>query len=73
MTRKERRPSRQTLPGEGFVLDMFKTELANHEYGYTYELDETLAAVGLTISAVKANQNLLNGLRKALEKYGVTI
>lgn len=59
--------------GEGFVLDMFKTELANHEYGYTYELDETLAAVGLTISAVKANQNLLNGLRKALEKYGVTI
>ena len=26
--------------GEGFILDMFSTELANHEFGYTYELEE---------------------------------
>jgi len=59
--------------GEGFILDMFSTELANHEFGYTYELEETLEAVGLTVAAVKANPNLLNGLRKALKKYGATI
>ena len=30
-------------------------------------------AVGLTVAAAKANPNLLNGLRKALKKYGATI
>lgn len=59
--------------GDGFILDMFSFELANHEFGYTYELSETLEAVGLTVAAVKANPNLLNGLRKALKKYGATI
>ena len=36
-------------------------------------MEETLEAVGLTVAAVKANPNLLNGLRKALKKYGATI
>ena len=35
--------------GEGFIKDMFKYELANHEYCITYELDSTLDALGLTI------------------------
>lgn len=57
--------------GDGFILDMFRTELANHEYGYTYELGETLDAVGLTLSEVQKRPNLYNGLRMALDRYGV--
>ena len=51
--------------------DLFRTELANHEYGYTYELGETLDAVGLTLSEVQKRPNLYNGLRMALDRYGV--
>lgn len=57
--------------GEGYILDMFRTELANHEFGYTYELGETLEELSLTRSQVKADPKLLHGLRLALEKYGV--
>ncbi len=48
---------------------MFAAELANHEYGYTYELDETLDALGLTLDKVKADKRLRKGLNKALKKY----
>jgi len=34
--------------GEGYIKDMFVSELENHEYGYTYELDDTLDALELT-------------------------
>lgn len=59
--------------GEGYILDMFRTELANHEFGYTYELRETLDCLGLTIDQVRSNPKLLHGLRKALEQYGANI
>ena len=55
--------------GLGFIKDMFASELANHEYGYTYELDETLDALGLTLDEVKADKRLRAGLNAALKKY----
>ncbi len=55
--------------GTGFIKDMFAAELANHEFGYTYELDETLDALGLTLDKVKADKRLRKGLNKALKKY----
>lgn len=51
--------------GEGFIYSMFLYELNNHEYGYTYELDDTLEALGLTLKEIKSNTNLLHGLEKA--------
>ena len=51
--------------GEGFIYDMFKYELANHEYTYTMEVDQTLDALGLTIEEVEQDERLLNGLKKA--------
>jgi hypothetical protein len=55
----------QDTTGEGFIYDMFRYELANHEYGYTFELDDTLRALGLTFEKVESNEKLLNGLMKA--------
>ena len=55
--------------GEGFIYDMFLYELANHEYCITYEIDDTLDAVNLTLDEVKSNKALQNGLELAKKKY----
>jgi hypothetical protein len=52
-----------------YVVDMFKYELANHEYGYTLDLEPTLEACGLTIEEVNSNLILKKGLAAALEEY----
>ena len=54
------------LKGDGFILDMFKYELANHEYGYTREIDSTLDALGYTIDEISADNKLLKGLLEAM-------
>lgn len=55
--------------GDGYIFSMFKYELANHEYGYTYELDDTLDALDLTLSQIKKDKRLRHGLNKALKPY----
>lgn len=55
--------------GEGFIYEMFYYELANHEYGYTGELDETLETLGYTYEEVMADKRLKRGLKKAMAKF----
>lgn len=55
--------------GEQFAKDMFDSELSNHEYGYTKDLEDTLKAVGYSIDEINNNDNLRNGLRLALDRY----
>ena len=73
MNRRHRNEERQAidndLTGEGYIKDMFEYELANHEYGYTYELDETLEALGLTMEEINADERLKHGLELALNRY----
>lgn len=57
------------LTGNGFIYDMFKEELSNHEYGYTYELDDTLDSLGFTIEDINNNTNLKYGLELAMKDY----
>ncbi|SCJ53455.1 Uncharacterised protein [uncultured Clostridium sp.] len=57
----------EDLTGEGFIYQMFDYELANHEYCITYELDDTLNALGLTIDEIQNDDKLLHGLKKAIE------
>lgn len=57
------------LTGDGFIFDMFVYELANHEYCITYDLDDTLNALGLTIEEIKADKRLHYGLNKAIKHY----
>lgn len=51
--------------GTGFIYQMFRYELANYEYGYTGDLEETIDALGLTVDEINASKTLLAGLRKA--------
>ena len=55
--------------GDGFIFDMFVYELANHEYCITYDLEETLDALGLTPEEVIADEPLKQGLNKAIKNY----
>ncbi|MBP3707571.1 MAG: hypothetical protein J6J36_03045 [Clostridia bacterium] len=59
----------QMLENPKYVVDMFKYELANHEYGYTYDLEPTLEACGLTEEDIENNLVLKKGLAVALEEY----
>lgn len=52
-----------------FAKSAFTDELANHEYIYTYELDDTLNALGLTIEEVNKNPILKKALKEAREEY----
>lgn len=51
--------------GTGFLYQMFKYELDNHEYGYTGELEDTLDCLGLTWEELKASPVMLKALDKA--------
>ena len=54
--------------GEGFIYDMFLYELENHEYFITYEIDDTLDALNLTIDDVLNSNTLKRGLLLARKK-----
>lgn len=51
--------------GYGYIKDMFVSELENHEYSYTHDLDETLNALELTREQVFNSPTLSHGLELA--------
>ena len=59
----------EDVDGSGFVCDMFRYELANHEYIITYSLEETLDALGYSEEEVAADPKLANGLALARKRY----
>jgi len=54
--------------GTGFILGMFDYELANHEYCITYDITDTLNALGLTVEDINKSKSLLNGLQLAKKR-----
>lgn len=55
--------------GDDFIFDMFVYELANHEYCITYDLEDTLDALGLTAEQINADKRLTHSLNKAIKHY----
>ena len=53
--------------GDGFIYDMFSTDLANHEYSYTGDVTDAVNACGLTVEQLNANPALIIGLKKAAD------
>lgn len=51
--------------GDGFIYDMFRAELDDHEYSYTMDLSDTLEALGYTAENINADKRLLHGLERA--------
>ena len=55
--------------GTGYLLDMFRYELANHEYCVTYDLTDTLGCLGLTLEQINESPLMLSALNRALWEY----
>lgn len=55
------------LKNADFALSAFKYELANHEYGYTYDETPALRALGLSARDVADNEVLRNAFVKAVQ------
>lgn len=51
--------------GSGFVYQMFRQELADHEFGYTGDVDDTIESLGFTREEIRSTPKLLNALRRA--------
>ena len=54
------------MQDDEYLYQMFNYELANHEYSYTGELDDTLDALGLTIDEVNADPRMADALKRAI-------
>ena len=54
--------------GKGFIADMFSYELANHEYGYSYDANPALRALGLSNKRVQKTPKLKTGFEIAVER-----
>lgn len=52
--------------GNGFIYDMFRYELAAHEYGFTEDPSEALEALGLTFEDVENDPRMLRALQRAM-------
>jgi hypothetical protein len=54
------------MQDDEYLYEMFNYELANHEYGYTQDLTDTLDALGLTIEEINANPTMADALKRAI-------
>lgn len=54
------------MQDDEYLFSMFNYELANHEYSYTYDLTDTLEALGLTMDEINANPRMLHMLERAI-------
>ena len=52
--------------GTGYIYQMFREELANHEFTYTGDLSDTLDALCITVEEINNNPCLRRGLEKAI-------
>ena len=59
----------EAMKDEQFAYEMFRYELANHEYCITYDLTDTLDACSLTLEEVNKNPMLLGALKRARRDY----
>ena len=60
---------KKAMEKEPYVYQMFKYELANHEFIITYDEEDTLNALNLTMEEVKKNKVLSEQLDKAKNDY----
>ena len=52
--------------GDDYLFEMFNYELANHEYCITYDITDTLEALGLTMEEINADPGMADALKRAI-------
>lgn len=54
--------------GNGYLLQMFRCELSNHEYGYTRDAEPALMALGLSWEDIGNDERLMLAFEKACKQ-----
>ena len=54
--------------GQQFAIDMFRTELNDHEYSYTGDPTEAFEALGYTMQEIRADASLLAAFNTAVRQ-----
>jgi len=64
---KQHKREEELRKDKEYQFQMFRYELANHEYCITYDIDETLEAIGITEEELK--EKYLQSFKKAKKDY----
>ncbi|MEG0898405.1 MAG: hypothetical protein RSF40_01665 [Oscillospiraceae bacterium] len=74
MYRRHKKECREAIAndttGEGYIYDMFRYELDNHEYCITCYDGDALDALGVTHEQVEADERMIKALSKAKKDIG---
>lgn len=62
--------STEAMKDPEFAFEAFRYELSNHEYNYTYDVTDTIEALGFTFEEIENNQVLKEALNKAKKEQG---
>lgn len=52
--------------GDGYLYQMFRAALSDHEYGYTRDVSDTLISLGLSMDDIADDPRLVHALYKAM-------
>ena len=69
VTRLNNEKSEMLNNNDRYLYQAFLYELANHEYGYTYDIEPTLQALSLTADQVANDHRLVSILNDARTEY----
>ena len=65
---KHHKQFKELLKDDNFIYAMFSYELYNHEYCITYDITDTINALGLTKKEIDENPKLKAVLKKAIKE-----
>ena len=66
MFRRHEEERKAAMQDDEYLYQMFNYEIANHEYSYTYDLTDTLEALGLTMDEINADPRMADALKRAI-------
>lgn len=69
LNNKQRNEFNKRMKNFDFAKSAFKSELANHEYGYTMDPYDAITALGYTADEINNNPLLCKALQAAKEEY----
>lgn len=69
LNKEHKKDKENMMKNDKFVVDIFLTELANYEYGYTMDWTDALFASGISLKEFKANSRYQKLLAEAIKEY----
>lgn len=59
----------KAFENDAFLLSAFEYELSNHEYIITYDITDTLGALGIKLTEYQTNKRYQNIMQQAITNY----